>query len=80
MGVFIMGGRFVSATDHVQVTLGAYTKPGMLAIAERLGNGIQPHDIAVKPGAGLQVNNINGDMVEAWFLRSGHKNRCENDE
>ena len=71
MGVFIVGGWFIGPADHVQVTLGSHAKPGMLTIAERLRDGVETDDVAIKPGAGFQVNDIDGDVVEAGFASLG---------
>ena len=67
MRILIMHRRSGSATDDMQMTQGADTKPGVFSIMERFGDGIQTYDIPVKGRACLQVNDINGDMIEPGF-------------
>jgi hypothetical protein len=43
-------------------------EPGMAAIVKGLGNGIEPHHLLVKLGAGFQINYIAGDVVQAGFI------------
>ena len=64
VGMTGIGGEGVGAGDEVQVSPFAYAEPGMAAIAERLGNGIQSNDIAVEAAADGQVADIKGNMVE----------------
>lgn len=64
--IFVMFGSCRGTADHVQVTL-ADAEPGMAAVVKGLGDGIEANHLLVKPGAGLQVCHIEGDVVEVGF-------------
>lgn len=64
--VFVVHARCSSAADDMEVAL-ADAEPGMAAIVKGFGDGIETNDITVKSGAFLQVNHVEGNMVELGF-------------
>lgn len=71
VGVFIVGSGGLCAGNNMEVALFTYTEPGMAAIVKRFGNGIEADDMLVKMGAGLEVGNVDGDVVEGSAGCSG---------
>ena len=68
MSIFFMTEHVGRAADHVQMAFGPDAEPGMPAVVKRLGNSIEPDDIAVELRTFFQVHHIDGDMIE-----SGHR-------
>lgn len=65
--MFIRTGFCGGPFNQVQVGLGADAEPGMFAIVEGFGDGIQSDDLLVKICAGFQVHHMVGDMVDHGF-------------
>jgi len=68
MGVLIVRGFCLSAGNNMQVAMDADAEPGMAAIVERFGNGIEPYHLLVELGAGFEINYIAGDVVQVGFI------------
>lgn len=62
--VFIMSCGRNCAGNDVEVSLFSYVEPGMAAVVEGFRNGVEADDMLVKMGAGLEVGNVDGDVVE----------------
>lgn len=49
----------------MQVGLGSDEEPGVLAVLERLGDGLEPDDVAIEVRARLELGDEEGEMVDA---------------
>jgi hypothetical protein len=55
------------ALDEVEMGFWTDAEPGMFAVVEGFGYGVEPDDVQIEIGAGLQVYDVEGDMVDAGF-------------
>jgi len=65
--MFIRTGFGSGAFDQVQVGLWADAEPGMFAIVEGFGDGIESDHLLVKISTGFQINHMVGNMVDHGF-------------
>ncbi len=64
VGIFFSFGWCCPAGNQVEMCIFANAEPGMAAIVKRFGDGIQTNNITVKDGAGFEVGNIQGYVVD----------------
>jgi hypothetical protein len=62
------------------VAFGADKEPGVFAVAERFGNGVETDDVLIEGGAFLQVLNGKGDVVNDRLLCVHSNGYCEKKE
>lgn len=70
----------LGALDEVEMGLGADAEPGVFAIVEGFGYGVEADDVHIEIGAGLEVYHVERDVVDAGFGGLGHKGLCGDGE
>jgi hypothetical protein len=69
----IVGNIGGGAADHMELHMVAEIEPGVAAIVEGFGNGVEKHDPSIEiPGPG-QVGDVDSRVIYMWFWL-GHGN------
>ena len=58
MRVFIVGGGSFGAGDDMEVALFAHAEPGMAAVVEGFGDGVEADNVLVEVGTYFKVDDV----------------------
>lgn len=56
--VFVVGGGSFGAGDDMEVALFAHAEPGMAAVVEGFGDGVEADDVCVEVGGDFEVEDV----------------------